>query len=278
MLRYIIEALQASGRIGQIVVVGPEDAFKEALGDLDVIIVPQKRSLTENGWEGFLHTLPEYHVSKRLTPDLMDKYRDKYVLGLSGDIPLLGPGEINEFISRCDMAKYDYIAGITSEAILDHFGPRKGRPGIKMATFHTRDGNFRQNNLHMGRPFAFMQELDLMLNVYEYRYQKEPLNIIRTLIEILRLGPGRIGHTLSLYMLMQISSGFYALGMEKIARVFCYPVTRQRLERQVSALMKARCRTVETTIGGAALDVDNEKDFLTLSVMFRDWVQQIETM
>jgi hypothetical protein len=34
-------------------------------------------------------------------------------------------------------------------------------------------------------------------------------------------------------------------------------------------------KIVETTVGGAALDVDNEKDFMVLSIMYRDWMNQI---
>lgn len=275
IIRYIVEILLACRDIDRIVVVGPKERFEEVIGDLDVDIVEQKRSLAENGWKGFLQTIPEYRKTRELTFDIIEGYRNKHALFLSGDIPLLSVQEVEEFISKCDMNSYDYVAGITSEEILKLFGPRKGRPGIKMATFHTRDGNFRQNNLHMARPFVLIESIDLVLKAYEYRYQKEFLNIVKTLIEIIRLGPGNIGKTLGMYLLLQICAGLDALGFGQLAHIMSFPVTLERVERILSRILKARCKIVETTVGGAALDVDNEKDFMILSVMYRDWLNQI---
>ncbi|MBN2298797.1 MAG: nucleotidyltransferase family protein [Deltaproteobacteria bacterium] len=275
IIRHIVEALESCRDIDRIIVVGPKESFEEVIGDLDVDIVEQKRSLAENGWEGFLQTLPEYRQSGELTFDIIDKYRDKYALFLSGDIPLISVNEIEQFISQCDMNNYDHVAGITSEEILKLFGPRKGRPGIKMATFHTWDGNFRQNNLHMARPFMLMEGIDLVLKAYEYRYQKELFNILKALVAIIRLGPKDIGKTLAIYLLLQISAGLDALGFDTMAHLISFPVTKTRVERIVSGLLGARFKVVETTVGGAALDVDNEKDFMILSVMYRDWLNQI---
>ena len=275
IIRHIVETLKACRLIENVVVVGPKEKFEEVIGDTGVHIVPQKRSLAENGWEGFLQTLGEYRQSSEITGSLIEKYFFKHILFLSGDIPLICVEELEQFISRCDMEKYDYIAGITSEDILKLFGPRKGRPGIKMATFHTREGNFRQNNLHMARPFVLLNSIDLVLKVYEYRYQKEFFNILRAILEIVKLGPGKIGTTLVLFLLLQISAGLTAVGFEALSRIVSYPVTRARLEMLISAILSARFKIVETTIGGAALDVDNEKDFMVLSVMYRDWLNQI---
>jgi CTP:molybdopterin cytidylyltransferase MocA len=275
IIRHIVEVLSACDAIGRIVVVGPKEKFEEVLVGADVDIVEQKRSLAENGWEGFLHTIPEYRETGELTEDLIKKYKDKYVLFLSGDIPLLSVRELEEFISQCDMDSNDYVAGITSEEILKLFGPRKGRPGIKMATFHAWDGNFRQNNLHLARPFMLIESIDLVLAAYDYRYQKEIFNIIKTLIEIIKLGPGNIGKTLGLYLLLQISAGLSSLGLDPLAHIVSFPVTKPRIEKIASSVLGARCKIVETTVGGAALDVDNEKDFLILTVMYRDWLNQI---
>lgn len=275
IIRHIIETLKACSSIDNIVVVGPKEKFEEVIGDAGVHIVQQKRSLAENGWEGFLQSLPEYRQNSEITGTIIDRYFQKHILFLSGDIPLLCVDELEEFISRCDMEQCDYVAGITPEKILDLFGPRKGRPGIKMATFHSREGNFRQNNLHMAKPFVLLNSIDLVLKVYECRYQKEFINILKAMMEIIRLGPGKIGTTLFLYMLLQVSAGFSAMGMEYPARIVSYPVTRKRLEVLISSILGARFRLVETTIGGAALDVDNEKDFMVMSVMYRDWLNQM---
>ncbi|HNU74443.1 MAG: 2-C-methyl-D-erythritol 4-phosphate cytidylyltransferase [Deltaproteobacteria bacterium ADurb.BinA179] len=275
IIRHIVETLLKCDEIDRIVVVGPREEFLEVIGDLDVDIVQQKRSLAENGWEGFLHTIPEFRSQGLCTEEIIEKYRDKYVLFLSGDIPLISVREIKEFLSKCDMERYDYIAGATSEEILKLFGPRKGKPGIKMATFRMRDGNLRQNNLHMARPFVLIESIDLVLKAYEYRYQKEFVNIIRSLFEIVRLGRKSLAQTLGIYLLLQISAGLSALGFERAARIASWPVTRARMERLISNLLNTRFRIAETTVGGAALDVDNEKDYMTLSIMYKDWMNQI---
>jgi CTP:molybdopterin cytidylyltransferase MocA len=275
IIRHIVEVLLSCDEIGRIMVVGPKTKFEAVIGGLAVDIIEQKRSLMENGWGGFLQTIPEYRQSGILTEEVVQKYRDKYVLGMSGDIPLITAGEIKEFVAQCDMERYDYVAGITSEEILKQFGPRKGMPGIKMATFHVRDGNFRQNNLHMVKPFKLRNSIDLGLKVYEYRYQKELVNIIKIMIEIIKLGPGHIGKTLWLYLLLQISTGLSSLGLKPLAKITSYPVTRAELERLISSILDARFKIVETTIGGAALDVDNEQDFLILSLRYKDWMRMI---
>ncbi len=275
IIRHITEVLLKCDEIDNIVVVGPRDAFQEVIGDLDVMIVQQKRSLAENCWEGFLNTIDEYRRTGTLTPEIIEAHRNKHVLFVSGDIPLVSVKEIREFVSQCDMEKYDYVAGATSEDILKLFGPRKGRPGIKMATFHLRGGNMRQNNLHMARPFVLLDSIDLVLKAYEYRYQRDPFYIIRSLAEIIRLGRGNIFQTLWIYLTLQISAGLTAMGFGRAARIICFPVTQARIEKLISRILNARFKIARTSVGGAALDVDNEKDYIILSVMYRDWMNQI---
>lgn len=276
IIRHIVEVLLSCDEIGKIVVVGPKATFEKVIGDLQVELIEQKRSLMENGWEGFLQTIPEYSRTGIVTNEMAWQYRDKHILGMPGDIPLLTAAEVREFIACCDMEHYDYCPGITAEEILNRFGPRKGMPGIKMATFHVRNGNFRQNNLHMVKPFLLRSGIDLGLKVYEYRYQKELVNILKAIVEIIKLGPGHIGKTLWLYLLLQISTGLSSLGLRPLARLTSYPVTRAELERLMSGIMSARVKIVETTIGGAALDVDNEQDFLILSLRYKDWMRMIK--
>jgi hypothetical protein len=175
------------------------------------------------------------------------------------------------------MERYDYVAGATSEEILKLFGPRKGRPGIKMATFHMWDGNLRQNNLHMAKPFAMLESIDLILNAYEFRYQKEPMNIIRAIWEIIRFSRGNILHTLGVYLTLQLSTLLSALGFVRAARLVSFPIRRAGVEGLISDILGVRFKIALTTVGGAALDVDNEKDYIILSVMYRDWVNQISS-
>jgi molybdopterin-guanine dinucleotide biosynthesis protein A len=275
IIRHIVETLKSCNEIEQIVIVGPKKKFETVIGDLGVRIIEQRRNLTENGWEAFLQTIPEYRETGILTDEISTKYKEKAVLGLPGDIPLLTVRELKEFIKKCDMDKYDYCAGVTSETILKQFEPRKGKPGIKMATFHVRDGNFRQNNMHMAKPFKLKSGIDLALKIYEYRYQKELFNIFRTIGEIIKFGPRHIVRSLWLYFLLQVSTGLSSIGLKPLARLTSYPVTRAELEKLFSGILNAMVKIVETTEGGAALDVDNEKDFLILSIRYKEWLAMV---
>jgi hypothetical protein len=112
------------------------------------------------------------------------------------------------------MDRSDYIAGITSEETL-RSSARAGQARHQDGNVPHPEGNFRQNNLHMARPFVLLNSIDLVLKVYEYRYQKELVNIGRAILEIVRLGPGKIGKTLVLYLLLQISAGLTAVGLRE---------------------------------------------------------------
>ena len=272
IIRRIVETLRASALVDKIAVVGPSRDFAQVLGGLDVILVEQKRNMAENALAGFLATLPDYAGGQPSTA-LAERHQAKAVLGLSGDIPLLTVTELGQFIQRCDMRDCDFASGYTAERVLARFGPRHDRPGIKMATMHTRHINVRQNNLHVFRGFKMLKSIDLILKIYEYRYQKDPFNVLRSLVEIFRQGPAALGQILGCYSLLQFSALCESLGFQALERLTSYPITLARLEQLGSALLGVRWRLVETDLGGAALDVDNEKDFLTLNFMYREWSQ-----
>jgi len=272
IIRRIVETLRASALIDRIVVVGPSAEFAEALDGLDVTLVEQKRNMAENALAGFLATLPGYDGGQP-SQDVVERYQDKAVLGLSGDIPLLTKVELEQFISRCDLDGCDFASGYTSEEVLARFGPRHDRPGIKMATIHTREINVRQNNLHVFRGFKMLKSIDLILKVYEYRYQKDPLNVLRSLAAIIKQGPSALGQILGCYSLLQFSALCEAFGLKSLEKLASYPITLRKLEQLGSEMLGVRWRLVETDLGGAALDVDNERDFLTLNFMYREWSQ-----
>ncbi len=275
IIRIIAETLIASSTIDDVVVVGPKAKFEPILEGLDVILVEQRDSLIENGMEGFLYSLPEYRQNPVVTPELEEKYREKAVLGLSCDIPLLCPAEVDQFINQCDLQNYDFISGMSSEDVLRRFEPRDGKRGVEMATIHIREGNIRQNNLHAVKFFKIEDGIKFINKCYEFRYQKELKNVLRSIAELFREYPGQIGHTLYVYFFLQISLMLAERGHHRLANIARYPVSLKSFEKLGSKLMHTRWKTVETDFGGAAIDVDNEDDYLTLKERYPDWVRQI---
>ena len=68
-----------------------------------------------------------------------------------------------------------------------------------------------------------------------------------------------------------------AMGLQKAARLASFFIRRPLVEKLVGSILNVRFKIAETTVGGAALDVDNEKDYIILSVMYRDWINQIQS-
>ncbi|MDC4226921.1 MAG: hypothetical protein MPW15_22450 [Candidatus Manganitrophus sp.] len=49
------------------------------------------------------------------------------------------------------------------------------------------------------------------------------------------------------------------------------PLALPKVEREMSRFLGTRFKVVETTIGSAALDIDDEASYRTLSARFREW-------
>jgi len=124
VISYVIEALQGAESVRSITITGPRDAILKHL-DADGInrispkhihILEQRQNLYENVWHSFLHTLPEGLSENELKSTL---YRDRTVLVVPCDSPLITSHEIDYFIQSCDTESYDLITGLTPEKSLE---------------------------------------------------------------------------------------------------------------------------------------------------------------
>jgi len=193
-------------------------------------------------------------------------------LYISGDIPLVSPFEIDNFLYRCDLARYDYFLGIASAEHLDFFRPQRGRPGISTHFFHIKEGRFRQNNLHLVKPLRVANR-NYIQQVYDYRYQRDPRNILRLAQEILKVHVGW--------------KGLWCYGLlhwhQLLSRMRLNPLTVPTrallpllfIERCVSRVLGTRFVTTVTPLVGAVLDIDNEKDYKAMRVLFPTWQQYL---
>ena len=184
VIQYVIETLQQVPAVADIYVAGPvpklSAAFEEAGLDLatpkKIHMVQQKSNLFENAWHGFLSTLPGYNEVP--VPDLFE-YKEKAVLMVPCDAPLITPREVTHFIDSCDLDQYDFIVGLTPEEQMAHFYPQSGQPGMKMAYLHMKEKNYRINNLHMVRPMKVIQRRHIN-TLYAFRYQKNIIISLRS--------------------------------------------------------------------------------------------------
>ena len=286
LFMYVLSALQDVDDIGNIYVVGPKSKIEELLkkhtnppsfppfskgGEggfkKNVIAVEQRDNLYENIWHTFLASIDGYSAGDEYqNPSLMDKA----VFVVAGDMPLITPHEIKEFLSRCDMSNHDYCIGMTPETALRYYYPSNEKMGIKLAYLHLKENRYRISNLHLVKPFKIANR-EYIEKIYEYRYQKDIKNIVKLTFELIRKHAGY--KNLLFYIFVQMALFFSHIRLEFLSLFFRQFVSVKMAEGIVSNVLKTRLKLVETSFGGAALDVDNERDFNIIKVMHKEWME-----
>lgn len=279
VISYVISALQRCRFVARIFVVGPREKLSAALdrcgdrvkGPKELVLVEQWESMLENALNTFVTTLPSHSPEGDPLPEqaLQLRYRDKAVLILGADIPLLTPDELDEFIEEADLTRYDYILGMTSEEALRPYYPKPGTKGIHFAYFNFKDSRERQNNLHLVRVFRVINR-QMIQKMYQFRYQKRWWNVLRLMWEMLRTAevrPGMVLKFLLLHLCRVLDKRFLA-PLHGFLRRF---VDKAAVEQDVSRLIRVRLGSAMTTYGGAALDVDNEEHFQIICRNFDRW-------
>lgn len=270
---HVLKALDEVSEIDRIYLIGPQKKLMEEIERAlpytlflkKIEVLEQKDNLIENILAVYTRSLPGYQEG--MDPDQMD-HGDPPGLFLPADIPLVTSAEIREFISKSDATQYDYCLGITSEEALTPFYPKSDQPGIKMAYIYIHEKAYRLNNLHLARPFRIGLGRNIQ-KMYDHRYQKYLGNRFRIALEIMKT-PVRL-KGLAFYVLAQGAVFFAQSDRPRLSRLFRRPLTLPAVEREVSRFLRTRFKAVETNIGGAALDVDDEASYRAISVRLREW-------
>ncbi len=280
VIMYVLSALQQSRSVSRVFVVGPRERISRTLQEhgkrmgirKEVIVLEQVETMLENVRMAFSAALQE---EGREGGSALDE--DKTVLVLSSDLPLLTGAELDEFIRKSDLSRYDYIAGMTSEGTLKpYYPPSDGSgPGVHFAYFCFSETRERQNNLHMVRVLRVLNER-LIQKMYQFRYQKRWLNILRLLWDLLKEPEVtfRVVFKFVILHLCRVLDRWKGGMLEKLQHVFRRALIKAEIEKDVSRIIKARFGSVLTTFGGAALDVDNEQDFQVIKQRYRVWMER----
>ncbi len=275
LIHYVVETLQKVESIQDIYVVGPKEKLQQAFlsGRIDlkspkrIHIVEQKTNIYENIWHTFLQSLRGENTKM---PDTQS-HRDRAVLIVPCDSPLITPQEVEYFISHADMEKYDHVMGLASRKKLRHFYPQNGKPGIKMAYIHFKEESFRVNNLHLVKPLR-IENREYIQKMYQYRYQRNFKNLI--LFGFLLFGKDKLRHY-KCYIGLQLCLFFANFGLHSLVDYFRHLNPRKELEKIVGTIMKTRFTTLEVPYPGAALDIDNAKDYEAMKICFDEWWKYI---
>ncbi len=270
----VLAALQNVESIGEIRIVGPSEKIHSLLkkhskacqGSKTVKVVPQKDNVIDNVWTAFIDTLPGYRAGMEISPE----QKEMAVLIVAGDIPMLVPDEINEFISNCDLSRFDYYVGVVSEKTLSHFAPGKRGKGLKLAVLPFKENKYRVNNLHLVKPFKIANRFRLQ-DMYELRYQQKLRNIFTMFIRLIRLKG--IKDAAFFYLLILSTLFFSKIGFREVSVKISSFLTLSKVTGIVDRILGTRMSVAETTYGGAALDIDNKTDFNIINEKFEEWME-----
>ncbi|MBI4666812.1 MAG: hypothetical protein HY751_10435 [Nitrospinae bacterium] len=269
---HVLEAVADSRHIRRVFIVGDKTRLEKALekhpslaAKKPVICLNQWENLAANIWNGFISTLDGYVEGLEKT---RPEFFNRAIFILPGDSPLITTGEIDEFFQKADMERYDYVAGLTPKESLAKYLPTENTPGITMTCFHVRDGLFRISNMHAARPFAFVNR-GAILKIYNVRYQKKLRNIIRLLRELWAVKPVR--SKIWMYLAMEAAMALSLWGFKGLSDRVRRLVSTEMILDGVGQILGVRAGHVVTTHGGAALDIDNDRDYDAILEMFERW-------
>ena len=267
---HVLRAMDDVLKIRRIFIVGEKTRLDSAIAESGVfkkpiVTIQQYENLAANIWNTFIATLDGYTPgAEKTNPD----FAGRMLFFVPGDSPLITAGEINEFLDKADADNFDYVAGLTPESALAQYLPKEGKPGIHMTCFNVREGRFRINNMHLGRPFAF-QNKKAILQMYNSRYQKNLRNIIHFLRDLWAIP--KIRSKIWIYLVMQVAMMLSLAGLDRLGRWVSSFATTQDVFGGVGDILGLRAGCVITDHGGSALDVDNDADYETMLTMFAEW-------
>ncbi len=269
---YPAKALLKSKYIANIYIIGAKKNLDAKIADdpeladeKRIFTLEQKENLAANIWHAFLASIDGYKTGM----EKKDKnLYEKVIFALSGDAPLTETSDINQFIERSDLVKYDYIAGMSSAESLECYRPVKNRPGIEMACFNVKEGLLRINNMHLARPFLFKNRA-VVQKLYNARYQKNLMGIIRLTRGILTLK--NVRSHIWLYYVAQAAMISRSLGLPQLSDYLRSYVSLEKFMEFTGSAVGLRAGYTLVDSGRPAIDIDNEKDWNALLERFDEW-------
>ncbi|GBF32838.1 hypothetical protein DCCM_1034 [Desulfocucumis palustris] len=129
MVEYVVEALNSSKKINNIVVVGPRDELAEIMPGY-VTVVPAGNSLLENLMEGLRHLSGT-----------------EKVLMATCDIPMITPQAIENFLDLCSGKQADIYYPVISKKDVERIYPCTSRTYVSL-----KEGRFTGGNLFLFKP------------------------------------------------------------------------------------------------------------------------------
>lgn len=269
LISYVVDALLAAERVGQIFVVGPAEELLESLGEYSsrIRVIAQRGKMLTNCWAG-IEASEDCHRYDTAMP-----VHDRPLLVISSDLPLVTGQSIDDYIRRCarlDNASeepYAILAGVVDEPGVTPFHPKADKPGIERPFVELEFGRLRLANIYVGRPRKLSHQ-EFLQTGFSHRKAKDWRNVIALTFNFLKSQGGWQAAWLSmriqLTLMLSKGKGYWYRRLKK-------GNTRQRVEKSVSEVLGGPVKVVVSPFGGLSLDVDDEEDFRILNESYKDW-------
>ncbi len=269
LLRYVVDALLGAESIGQVFVVGPADELQKELTGLSSRVRPiaQRGKMLTNCWAG----IEASEARHRDDPDL--DVKDRPLLIISCDLPLITSRAVDDFVARC--ARLDnesnppaaMLAGVVDEPGVSPFHPSGDTLGIKRPFVELASGRLRLANIYVARP-RNMSHQEFLQTGFSYRKAKDWRNVVALVFSFFRRPHGwhSAWMTMRIQLTLMLSSGKGRLYWRLKAGN-----TLGRVEKCLSEVLGGTVRVVVSPFGGLSLDVDDEEDFHVIDTRYQDW-------
>ena len=262
LVEYVAEALDRSRLIKSITVIGSLRRLSFLKSELSLSkpleVIPQRENIIRNVLHGYDHILPAH---------------DAPILVATADIPLLTPGEITHFIGSSGYEDYDYVMGLTSERALEPFYPQGRKRGMRMSYLYFRQFAARINNLHIINP-SIVKHPEYGGILYSLRYQKRIGNFLRMIMALLRKDIPTF-ELAKWGTMLELALQCDRFGWYNKAHEIGHGIDLQDIEALISRALAIRYKTFCLDFGGAALDIDNRRDKITMQRRFEEWRELI---
>lgn len=269
LVRYVVNALVGATSIDQIFVVGPADELLEELAGFPprVRIIAQRGKMLTNCWAGIEASEDRHRYDTEMP------VKERPLLVISCDLPLVTVRSIDDYISRCARVEnesdksYAMLAGVVDEAGVKPFHPTGDKKGIKRPFVELESGRLRLANIYVGRPRNLAHQ-EFLQTGFSYRKAKDWRNVVALTFNFFKSHGGwqAAWLTMRVQLTLKLSKG-KGRWYQRLKR----GNTQQRVEKSLSEVLGGPVKIVVTPFGGLSLDVDDQEDYQILDDCYEDW-------
>ena len=269
LFRYVVNALLDAENIGQIFVVGPAEELLQELSGVSsrVRVIAQRGKMLTNCWAG-IEASEDCHRYDPVMP-----VKERPLLVISCDLPLVTARSIDDFIARCARVDntaeepYALFAGVVDEPSVKPFHQCGDKQGIKRPFVELECGRLRLANIYVGRPRNLSHQ-EFLQTGFSYRKAKDWRNVVALTFTFFRSQGGwhaaRLSMRVQLTLMLSKRKGRWYQRLKK-------GNTQERVERSISNTLGGPIKMIITPFGGLSLDVDDQEDFRILDACYKDW-------